>query len=281
MSNSRADFPRTEIGGVSVSRLVAGSNWWLGYTHQTRPRGAWNKAGQSRESIAESLGVFIDGGVNVTMGPVVSPYTEALDLARQQTGCELHWISTPWFDLNEEGADMDSAAAAFDESARLGATFCWPHTACTDRLYDGLTRTIRDMDRLCAMIRERGMIPGLSTHRPEVIKAADATGLDVASYICIYNCAGFLMPVEIDWTQRVIHEAARPVTTIKPMAAGRVMPYVGLPFAWATIRDIDLVTAGTMTPDEAREVIEISRACIEQRTAARDLQTSRSKATLG
>ena len=144
----------------------------------------------------------------------------------------------------------------------------------------GLTGTIHDMPRLCEMIRERGMIPGLSTHKPEVIIAADKTELDVASYVCLYNCSGFLMHVEIDWIQKVIHEATHPVTTIKPLAAGRVMPCVGLPFAWATLRDIDLVTVGTVTPDEAREVIEISLASIENRTANRQLQTTRSKKTL-
>jgi len=33
---------------------------------------------------------------------------------------------------------------------------------------------------------------------------------------------------------------------------------VGLAFVWNTIRDQDMVTIGTTTPDEAREVIELS-----------------------
>jgi hypothetical protein len=80
--------------------------------------------------------------------------------------------------------------------------------------------------------------------------------------------------------QKVIHEARLPVTTIKPMAAGRLMPYVGLPFVWSTLRDRDLVTVGTLTPDEAKECIEISRAALEHRRADRKLQYTRSKQTL-
>ena len=38
---------------------------------------------------------------------------------------------------------------------------------------------IRDLDQYTRMIRERGMIPGLSTHMPEAIIYADDTGLDV------------------------------------------------------------------------------------------------------
>ena len=275
-----AEFPMTEMGGLEVSRLVAGSNWWLGYTHQTHARTTWNKEYQTAKRIADVLEVYIDAGINVTMAPASDLMKAALDEARQRTGKHIHWIQTPWIDLTPEGVDMACAARIFDEAAEAGATYCWPHTATTDRLYDGLTGTIRDMERLCEMIRDRDLIPGLSTHKPEVIVAADKTELDVASYVCLYNCAGFLMHVEIDWIQKVIHEAKRPVTTIKPMAAGRVMPYVGLPFVWATLRDIDLVTVGTVTPDEAREVIEISLSCIENRAANRQLQATRSKKTL-
>ncbi|MCG3179380.1 MAG: hypothetical protein BIFFINMI_01715 [Phycisphaerae bacterium] len=273
-------FPRTQIGGVSVSRLVAGSNWWLGYAHQTKSRGQWVRSIQDRDKLAEMLAVFLTAGVNVTMGPMQDPLPDAIEQARQSVGAELHWICTPGFDLTESGPDWDSVARSYDRCAARGATFCWPHTSLTDRLYDGLTRTIRHMDRISEMARQRGMIPGLSTHLPEAIVAADRTELDVASYICIYNSAGFLMPLEIDWTQKMIHNARHPVTTIKPMAAGRVMPYVGLPFAWSTLRPIDLVTVGTMTPDEAREVIEISRACLEGRLADRELQFTRSKQLL-
>lgn len=53
--------------------------------------------------------------------------------------------------------------------------------------------------------------------------------------------------------------------TIKPMAAGRTTPYVGLNFSWNTIRPCDMVTVGCTTPYEAAEDIEISRAALEHR----------------
>ena len=273
-------FPRTEIGGVSVSRMVAGSNWWLGFAHQTASRSRWIQQYQTSKRIADVLEVFAKAGVNVTMSPPHELMVEALKELADRTGERMIWICTPNSELTPQGPDWDALAADYDQAAEWGAEFCWPHTGTTDRLYDGLTNTIRHMDRICEMIRERDMIPGLSTHRPEVIVAADRTELDVASYVSIYNSAGFLMPYEIDWTQRVIHEAAKPVTTIKPMAAGRVMPYVGLPFAWATIRDCDLVAVGTTTPDEAEEVIEISLAALEHRRSDRELQATRSKKVL-
>ena len=59
------------------------------------------------------------------------------------------------------------------------------------------------------MIRERGMIPGLSTHMPEAIPYTDNNGYDIETYIQIYNAAGFLMQVEADWVMRVIRNAAK------------------------------------------------------------------------
>ena len=83
------------------------------------------------------------------------------------------------------------------------------------------------------------------------------------TYLSIYNAAGFLMHVEIDWVHRLIWRAKHPVITIKPLAAGRLLPLVGLAFNWSTIREVDMVAVGTSTPDEAREVIEVSRAVLE------------------
>ena len=85
------------------------------------------------------------------------------------------------------------------------------------------------------------------------------------------------MQVEVDWVNRIIHNAKKPVMTIKPMAAGQLRPLQGLTFVWNTIRAQDMVTVGTMTPREAAEVIELSLSALEQRPAEVALQETRSK----
>jgi hypothetical protein len=74
--------------------------------------------------------------------------------------------------------------------------------------------------------------------------------------------------------------ANKPVMTIKPLAAGRLLPVVGLSFVWSTIRPQDMVTIGTNTPDEAREVIDISLALLGNRSINYELQKTRSKQSL-
>ena len=115
------------------------------------------------------------------------------------------------------------------------------------------------------MIRDHDMIPGLSCHMPELIVYSDLNGYDVETYIQIYNCMGFLMQVEIEYIHKVIWNAKKPVMTIKPMAAGRVSPFVGLTFSWHTIRPCDMITVGCLTPEEASEDIEISMAALKGR----------------
>jgi hypothetical protein len=68
--------------------------------------------------------------------------------------------------------------------------------------------------------------------------------------------------------------------TIKPMAAGQLRPLQAMTYVWNAIRDCDMVTVGTMTPDEAKELIELSLSILSRREAPLQLQESRSKAAV-
>jgi hypothetical protein len=115
---------------------------------------------------------------------------------------------------------------------------------------------------------------------PESVIYADESGLDVETYIQLYNSMGFLMQVEVDWIANVIRNAKKPVMTIKPFAAGQLRPFQALHFVWNTIRDQDMVTVGTMTPDEAKECVELSFSILERRKADITLQETRSKGSI-
>jgi hypothetical protein len=115
---------------------------------------------------------------------------------------------------------------------------------------------------------------------PESIIFADESGLDVETYISLYNSMGFLMQLEVDWISRIIHDAKKPVMTIKPLAGGQLRPYQGLSFVWSTIREQDMVTVGTLTPREAEECVEMSLSILERRHSRVELQETRSKGTV-
>jgi hypothetical protein len=274
------EFPRTTVGGVSLPRMIIGTNWFLGYSHTSLAKDKFIKELQTREHIAKVLAVFLENGVDAMLAPPSQHMEDAIQEAEDKAGRRMIRILIPSFSLLPGGPPENEPEAVLDRAKELGATFCLPHQCVTDALADRMHGVIRNIDRYTTMIREREMIPGLSTHMPETVVIADKTGADVETYIQLYNAAGFLMQVEADWVMRIISNAKKPVMAIKPLAAGKLLPVVGLAFVWNTIRDQDMVVVGTTTADEAREVIDLSLTLLERRLPDNELQWTRSKKSL-
>lgn len=275
-------LPRTQIEGVSFPRLIIGTNWFLGCSHQTRARDRHILETVDEARMADIIEVFMASGADAVYGvhPHATNLENAIRTAEDRTGRKCIRIAIPIINVQDGPEALAETEKMLDDYAACGTELLMPHQASTDALVDRRTRSIKNMATYSKMIRERGMLPGLSTHMPETIPYADETELDVATYIQIYNGAGFLMQVEVDWVQRIIWEARKPVMTIKPLAAGRMHPLVGLAFSWSTLRPQDMITVGTLTPDEAREVVEYSFSILENRKPDMDLQRTRSKHSL-
>ncbi len=269
------EFPRTMVGGVLLPRLICGTNWLLGYSHTSKAKDRLIKElFDTPAKLVPVLEVFFRAGCNAVMSMPNSFVAEALRETEQKTGVPAIWITTPSY----RDDNPDTWPAMVDEAKKLGGVFCFPHQCVTDPLIDRIHNRLSSklIDHL-RVVRERDMIPGLSSHMPEAIACSDNCEADVETYIQPYNAAGFLCQVETDWIQHLIHRAHKPVMVIKPLAAGRLLPPTGLSFVWQTIRSCDMVTVGVMSPYEAEEVIEISLACLEKRQAQVELQTTRSK----
>ena len=261
-------FPRTMVAGVSLSRMIIGTNWILGWSHRSpaADRQIKNRFPGGSE-VFPLLKAFLDEGVDTIMGPLQQERVmqEAVREAQDRTGKKMILIDTPIINVDDSEAARREARATIRRSRDCGATFCLLHHSSVEQLVNKNLHQIIRLDDYTDMIRQEGMIPGLSAHMPELITYSDDNGYDVETYIQIYNCMGFMMQVEIETVASIIHHAKKPVMTIKPMAAGRTTPYVGLNFSWNTIRPCDMVTVGCTHPDEATEDIEISLAALEHR----------------
>ena len=261
-------FPRTEVGGISLPRLIIGCNWVSGFSHRSAAIDTMiRQEHKNIESTSKIFEEFLAHDIDAVLGlfGVDQNLIPAVQSAQEHTGKKLILIDEPIINVDDTPAARAEAKREIEACAKRGATFCMPLHSCIEELVNKNTQTIDRLPDYLDMIRQAGMIPGLSAHMPEVIQYADLNEYDVETYIQIYNCMGFLMQVEIESVAKIIQSAKKPVITIKSLAAGRTTPFVGLNFSYNTIREKDMVAIGAYTPLEAIEDIEIAQAAIERR----------------
>lgn len=261
-------FPRTTVAGVSLPRLLIGSNWIFGWSHRGHAADVYIMEQHSTAGATLAvLNAFLQYGIDAWMAPF-SSHPDALNKIKaiqDKIGKKLILIDTPILNVDDTEGARKEARAVIKTSAELGCTFCLIHHSSCEQLVNKNKQTMDRLGDYTDMIREAGLIPGLSAHMPEIIQYADLNNYDVETYIQIFNCLGFLMQVEVESVIRIIHEAKKPVMTIKPMAAGRTTPFVGLTFNWNVLRPQDMITVGCINEHEVHEDVEISLAALERR----------------
>jgi len=276
-------FPRTTVAGVSLPRLLIGSNWIFGWSHRGYAADAFIKEQHSTvDGTLSVLNAFLEYGIDAWMGPF-SSHPDALNRIKaiqDKIGKKLILIDTPVLNVDDNAASRKEAESIIKTSAGIGSTFCLIHHSSCEQLINKNKRTMDRLPDYTNMIRDAGLIPGLSAHMPEVIQYADLNGYDVETYIQLFNCLGFLMQIEVESVIKIIHDAKKPVMTIKPMAAGRVSPYVGLTFNWNVLRPQDMITVGCINEHEAHEDVEISLAALERRLPNLEGRSSPSKTSI-
>ena len=59
------DFPRTLVGGVSMPRLLVGTNWFLGYSHTSRAQDKFIPASPAMTSAQAPAALTTTGAVKL------------------------------------------------------------------------------------------------------------------------------------------------------------------------------------------------------------------------
>ena len=267
-------FPRTQVENISLPRMLIGSNWMLGYSHRTTSADSMIRERYStKEAVSEVICAYLAYGIDAMMAPFVGDdlqpnavVMDAIHMAEDKMGRKLILIDTPIVDVSDTPQAHDFTAQKIETVRKNGADICLLHHSSVEQLVCKHTGTIDRLPEYTRMIRENGMIPGLSAHMPELVLYSDNhPEYDVQTYIQLYNCLGFLMQIEVEGVRRIIENAKKPVMTIKSMAAGRCTPYVGLTFSFATLRPQDMVTVGAFSAREVHEDVEIALAALERR----------------
>lgn len=263
-------FPRTEVDGLSLSRMIIGTNWLLGYSHRSTSADQMIK---ERHSTVKTIEPMLETALSYGVDTIMAPFggndvlVRAVKETEQKMGKHIIMVDTPIIPVGDSREERLEAERIIKQCAANGSELCLIHHSSVEQLCSKLHKTMDRLPDYTKMIRDAGMIPGLSAHMPEMIVYSDLNEYDVQTYISIYNCMGFLMQVEVETVNQIIQDAKKPVMTIKPMAAGRTTPFVGLNFSWNTIRDKDMVTVGCFNEREVGEDIEISLAALNHRRA--------------
>ena len=121
-------FPRTTVGGLSLSRMIIGTNWFLGWSHTTAAKDWYITTHiKDRKWIADIIEVFVKGGVDTIMGLIqCDPLHAAIQDVQQRTGKKIIIVSTPGFPVcpnvvTGKGWDLDAVAKILDKEVELGA----------------------------------------------------------------------------------------------------------------------------------------------------------------
>jgi hypothetical protein len=156
------EFPRTTVGGVSISRLIIGTNWFLGYSHSSVAKDKFITNYQTRNKIADTLEVFLEYGIDAVMGPPSDLLYEAIQEAQDRIGRQLISILTPTFNILPCGPQELEPERVFDLCQALGATFCLPHQCVTDVLLDRMCQPKVEMS---PFLQSRD-VPFMGRHQP-------------------------------------------------------------------------------------------------------------------
>ena len=268
-------LPTTNIGGVEVTRLACGSNSFFGFSHLSGARDEWLKKHFTDERLYDMLKCCAEQGVNLF---VSGPQQRFADLRRkleEETGFHINWACTP------TGMTLDELKRCIDQCREWDVEICPPHTSVIERNLNLRDREITDLPEALDYIRSLGMVPGISTHRPEAVPLVFERGYDVETCILPLNALGFLCQVEVEWQERIIREAPKPIIVIKPLAAGRMTPVPGFTFVYQRIKPTDTVAVGVMAPEELAEDVSIATSLMTGQESGVTLSTSRSKAHMG
>lgn len=269
------DFPKTEIEGVEISRLVCGTNTFNGYSHFSDAKDKWMKRYFTIEKVVEVLESCQDLGVNALLGPVNEKTYQAQQELVERGRKPMEWISTTLGSL-----DVEELKGECRQASEMGNKLHAIHCGFVDSHLITYKDEIQGLEELLAYIRELGMIPGISSHRPEVLTILKTGKYDVQFINLPFNVDGFLCNVETNWIARMIQEIDIPVINIKPLAAGRLMPDEGLPFCYKNIKPGDAVAVGVMSPEEIAEDVLIALNCILGKKDTRKLLNTPSKSTV-
>lgn len=261
-------IPKIKLESLEISKMVCGTNQFIGISHvfglhRIRDPGlihrsplSWiyyAKKFKKVERIAEIM-IYLaqEHGVNACVSSPRERIYDAIQLTEKETGEKFHWICSPSKRGTVKGLEKDEIKQ-IEWCAEHGVTVCGPHRSFTDKQLNVEEGIIDGVEPLLERVRDLGMVPLLSTHSHEVPSIIEKQGYDVSLVIQPLNLKGYMSNTTPDQLIEDINNTNIQILGIKPMAAGRIRPRDGIPFALKNIKENDLLAVGFGDIDFAKE----------------------------
>jgi len=271
MSN-KLKIPEVEISGIRVSKFICGTNPFNGYSHFSKARDIWMQRYFTLEKVIEVLERCQELGMTSLIGPINEKTCQVQKELVKRGRPPMVWVSTTLGWLDKELLRKETKIAA-EVGNKLHAIHC----SFVDSHLVSSKNKIEDIEDLLSYIRELGMIPGISTHRPETLSVLANSSYDIEFVILPFNSIGFLSNLEVNWIAKMIRDFPKPIIIIKSLAAGRLMPEQGIPFVLENVKPNDPVAIGVMSPEEVEEDVIIFLDILKQQYSKRELLNTPSK----
>ncbi|MBN2153567.1 MAG: hypothetical protein JW839_19080 [Candidatus Lokiarchaeota archaeon] len=262
-------IPRVMLEHLDLPRILCGTNQFVGISHvyggfyRVRDPGLIHRSPLStfyymhkfkdvKKVIEIMLFLAREHGVNACISSPRDVVHEAIQAVRRETGSPYHWVCTPSTRLTAKGLPPD-VLKQIQWCADHEVSVCAPHRDYTDKALDRAAFTIDGYPQIAARIRDLKMVPGLSTHYVETLKAVEDNGYDAPVVVQPHNKIGFESDTDPDTLTRRIKETRLQVINIKPMAAGRLRPREGIEWCLQRIKPVDFLAVGFGDINYARE----------------------------
>jgi hypothetical protein len=218
-------LPQVQLGRHSISRLICGANVFNGGSHLSVFVNYEMKQYHTPEQILKTLRRCEEAGINCWQAGKGN-----LDIYRRYVdgGGKMHFLAL-------EQSDPEVVKTL----ARSGCIGIAHHGEVTDRLFkQGKIDQIQDYLK---MVRDAGMLVGISTHMPAVVDTVESKGWDFDYYMtCVYErhrtkeelekllgqapipVGEVYLPNDPPRMYRMVQQTRKPCLAFKILAAGRL-----------------------------------------------------------
>ncbi|MCL2273126.1 MAG: hypothetical protein FWC19_10035, partial [Treponema sp.] len=130
-------FPRTTVAGVSLPRMLIGTNWIFGWSHRGHAADTFiNEQHSAVDATLRVVGAFTENGIDAMMAPF-STHANISSRVKQiedKLGKKIIKIDTPILNVDDSEAARREAKAVIKNSADLGCKFCLIHHSSCEQL---------------------------------------------------------------------------------------------------------------------------------------------------